>query len=315
MMTNDMTLYTLKNGSFTAVINLSRGANCISLRQEALGACLLREPTYAEGEHPFLYGMPLLFPVNRISGGGFTFEGRDYRFPINEESTGCHLHGVLHAHPFSLIEGDGTYAVCLCHVDGSELYPSFPHTFEIRITYRLEADGLTQLTEITNLSDTAMPCLIGYHTTFCVPFIRGGEVRVTAQLSQEYARGADYLPTGEIPEPDEVMRALTTDGFDPLSRPISRHCRAGGTGRMVLEDIRHGQRVVYENDEAWRFRLIYNGDADGFLCLEPQNCMVDAPNNVFGRKRSGFDAIEPGAKRCFRSAIRLEQIPLATDLK
>lgn len=303
-----MNFYTLQKGSWTAVINLSRGANCISLRHEEYGAWLLREPQYTEGEHPFLFGMPLLFPVNRISGGGFTFEGREYRFPVNEPATGCHLHGGMHEMPFEVVEGDGERLVCACRMDASRPYGAFPHDFEIRITYRLEEEGLAQQTEVRNLSDTNMPCLLGYHTTFRIPFIEGGRVRVMTDMCEEYTRGADYLPTGETPPPDETMRALTEGTFDPLSRPISRHCRAGASGLMTLTDEVHGVRVVYENDAAWGFRLIYNGDADGFICLEPQNCLVDAPNNVFGRERSGFDAIAPGECRVYRSWIRMECI-------
>lgn len=302
-----MTFYTLHRGPWSAVINLSRGASCISLRQEEYGAHLLREPSYTEGEHPFLFGMPLLFPVNRISGGGFTFEGREYRFPVNEPSTGCHLHGGMHERPFEVIEGDEQSVVCACRVDGTHPYGAFPHDFEIRITYRLEDRGLVQLTQVRNLSDTNMPCMLGYHTTFRVPYIEGGRVRVMADVCEEYTRGADYLPTGETPPPDEVIRSLTAGTLDPLSRPISRHCRAGADGRMTLTDELHGVRIVYENDTAWGFRLIYNGDADGFICLEPQNCLVDAPNNVFGRERSGFDAIAPGGCRVYRSEICLEK--------
>ena len=61
-------LVKIKHGSYEAVINLSRGANCISFTNSKYKAKILREPDYSEGlDNPYLYGIPLLFPQNRIS--------------------------------------------------------------------------------------------------------------------------------------------------------------------------------------------------------------------------------------------------------
>lgn len=174
--------------------------------------------------------------------------------------------------------------------------------------YRLSDMGLSQTVTVINHSDTNMPCLLGFHTTFAVPFVDGGDVRVMAQIGEEYERGANYLPTGRICAPDAVTEELRTGQWDPMSAPLSRHCRAEGAGVMSLTDLRYGLRVVYENDAGLHFRLIYNGDANGFVCLEPQNCLVDAPNNVFGRERSGMVSIPPRERVVYHATIRLEKV-------
>ena len=57
----------IKNGYWHAEVDLAHGANCISLRNEKYSASLLREPPQTEElDNPYLYGMPILFPVNRI---------------------------------------------------------------------------------------------------------------------------------------------------------------------------------------------------------------------------------------------------------
>ena len=102
----------LSKNDLTCKINLSLGANLISLRYKQ--DKILREPDYTKPlDNPYLYGMPILFPVNRIEGGRFTFEGREYIFPLNEEKTGCHLHGVLHQTPFTLKSKSSSSLVCL----------------------------------------------------------------------------------------------------------------------------------------------------------------------------------------------------------
>ena len=42
----------------------------------------------------YLYGMPILFPVNRIENGIFDFEGRHYVFPIVAKN-------IKHSFPFT----------------------------------------------------------------------------------------------------------------------------------------------------------------------------------------------------------------------
>ena len=117
-----------------AEIDLLHGANCISLRNKKYNAEILREPPISvELDNPYLYGMPILFPVNRIEGGRFTFEGRDYIFPINEPRTGCHLHGELHKTRFELIENTESSALCRYRAARGE-YLGFPHDFEITLT-------------------------------------------------------------------------------------------------------------------------------------------------------------------------------------
>ena len=303
-----MELLTLKGGGYTAIINPSRGANCVSLRHGGYGAKILREPDYGKGEldNPYLYGMPVLFPVNRISGGEFEFEGRIYRFPVNEPATGCHLHGELHKTPFEILEECESRAVFAYR---SAHYLSFPHDFEIRMEYLLSDNGLTHTVEVTNHSDQNMPCMLGFHTTFNSAFAGSKNVKVQVELEREYERNMkNYLPTGRFPEPDEVTLGLASGDFCPFGRAVSRHYRAKKGGIMTVTDADHGLRLVYENDEKYAFRLIYNGTGDEYVCLEPQNCAANAPNAPFGRAEGGFDFIAPHSSKKYVSKIYLEEL-------
>lgn len=147
-----------------AEIDVLSGANCISLKNERYRASILREPPEGgELDNPYLYGMPILFPVNRIEGGKFEFEGK-----------------------------------------------------------------------------------------------------------------------------------------------TSRHYR--GQGKMSLTDVSRGVWMVYENDEKYGFRLIYNGGEEGYICLEPQTCLANCQNSPFPRSESGFDYIAPRASKTHNSRIYLEEI-------
>ena len=143
-----MNIYEIKHGTYSAKINLSRGANCISLRNSQYKANILREQDYsAPLDNPYLYGMPILFPVNRISDGKFVFENREYVFPINEPDTGCHLHGMVHEQEFQMLSCGEDYVVCSYRPTEKKQYFGGWHEFEIVISYRLTEEGLEQKTE------------------------------------------------------------------------------------------------------------------------------------------------------------------------
>ena len=294
-----------------AEINASRGANCISLKNERYGVSVLREyPEDGRLDNPYLYGMPILFPVNRIEGGSFEFEGRRYVFPINEEKTNCHLHGFLHQTPFEIIDRDDSFAKFRYIASNGE-YLGFPHAFEIVQSYELKNDGLYHTLEIKNLSDENMPVFLGFHTTFNILFAKGStpdKIFACAEISEEYERNNElnFLPTGVKPPFDKISQALLSGSFKPFYTRISRHYR--GNGKMTLTDTLNRLRMVYENDEKYGFRLIYNGADEGYICLEPQTCLANCQNSPFSRKESGFDFIEPKRTKTYRSKIYLERI-------
>lgn len=302
-------ILTIEGGGYQADIDVSRGANCVRLRNRTYGADILRSRGDIIPDNPFLYGMPILYPVNRIAGGRFTFEGRVYQFPVNEPETGCQLHGELHRMPF-VIEAQGADFIKCAYT--AENYLGFPHEFRIGISYFLSEHGLRQETAVTNLSETNMPHFLGFHTTFRVPFLKGAKkenVRVLAEVGDEIERNmAVYLPTGRILPEDAVTKAMNSGSFQPFSQKLSRHYRAGGRGAIALYDTARHIKVVYENDTKFGWRLIYNGDADEYICLEPQTCMANCQNAPFDRGDTGFDYLSPHETKTYVSKIFLEEV-------
>ena len=294
---------------YSAKINLSRGANCIELKNSKYNASILRKPDYTkELDNPYLYGMPVLFPVNRISGGKFEFEGREYDFGINEEETNCFLHGVIHQMPFLLKDQRENKIVCEL---SENPYPGFPHEFKLTIEYELTDEGFLHKTFITNLSDSNMPAFLGFHTTFNSDIFgtkNPDAIKVQAEISEEYERNMkNYLPTGNKPEFDDVSDSLNNGEFYPLKTKISRHYRAKQGGIMKISDTIKKLSVVYENDEKFKFRLIYCGGEDGYICLDPQNVLANCANSPIGRDEAGFFSIKPSETVKFESKIYIRE--------
>lgn len=272
----------------------------------------MREPDYANLDNPYLYGMPILFPVNRISNGTFEFEGRRYEFPINEPSTGCHLHGFLHQAEFEIVEDKENYIKC--RYDSDELYHFFPHKFRVEMVYILSEKGLLQETTVYNMSDENMPVFLGFHTTFNVPFVAGStgeDVSVFAEVGDEIERNmSTYLPTGRILSSTEHSLCFQNGKFVPVGEPISKHYQATKAGKIELLDHKSRIKICYENASEFGWRLFYNGDADEYICLEPQTCMVDCQNSKLDRAQTGFDFIAPQMCKKYFSRICVEEMAI-----
>lgn len=299
----------IASGGYFAAIDLAHGANCISLRNEKYKAKLLREPVSDVPDNPFLYGMPILFPANRISGGEFCFEGRRYLFPINESATGCMLHGELHRMAFELVE----HRDDLLRASFSSEYLGFPHKFSIEIIYKISEDGLWQRVVVKNMSDENMPCLLGFHTTFNIPFAAeqmAEDIKLFAECDCEIERNSNYLPTGRIVMGNDFLTRTNLGELPPHEYAFSKHCTACGDGRIELRDEKNHVCLVYENDKKYPFRLFYNGSADEYVCLEPMNCAVDPFNAGYkqGDLPPLWRAIPPHGCEEYISKIYLKKI-------
>ncbi len=298
----------LKCCNYQAKINLSRGANLISLTNSEYGADILRSPDYSNFDNPYLYGMPMLFPINRISKGEFEFQGRYYRFPVNEPETGCHIHGFLHDREFTLEEEREDYIRCSLETKETE---DFPHNMRVVAEYTLSDGGIKQKITVYNLSSFDMPCFLGFHTTFNVPFIKdssGNNVTVKCGVKEFIERGADFLPTGKILEEDEITKSLCNGTFTSFRNPVSRHYKVDEDNEIILYDTDKKVCLVYDTDKKFNFRLVYNGDGSEFICLEPQNCMVDAINSDFDDKLSPEDIIGAKQSKEYVSEIYIKQM-------
>jgi len=297
----------LQNGGYTAYINSTDGAVCYRLRSETLDAELLRTPESEEqlNSNRFLFGTPILFPPNRIHTGTFTFEGREYRFPINEPETNCHLHGDLHKLPFQVEQCSTDYVKCIATFSHGE-YLGFPHTFSVERAYTLTDCGLYEKTTVCNLSTQTMPVMLAFHTTFRIPMTEDGkpeDYRLKLPVNRLYRRGENYLPTCEY-ENGELCDSLREGRYIPCNTATSAFFSASGDTAELSDEIRRIKiRYVTHGFGYW---LVYNGGNRDFLCVEPQTCAVDAFHIDLTPAQAGVRALAAGEEIFFETHISAE---------
>ena len=304
----------LENDSFTCRILPEGGGNIYSLRHKKSQTLLLREPHREEElfHAPERFGIPVLFPPNRIRDGRFLFEGKSYSLPANQQPQNVHIHGVAVNRKWNLLrKTENTAELLFIFDDNAPEYKSFPFDCRIRRCCELKEYGLCDTVSILNTGNKNMPLGLGFHTAFPAE-------NATAQLGcaekeieiekQRFLPTGKLLPWGNI-DPGKV--------FVPDEYALSFHTEAG----FIRDDSAgcfHGAKLQYASgtlryitDEKFKFWYVWNGGGSNrFLCLEPVSWMADALNMKLPPEETGVRVLAPGKELCFVN--RIEFTPSAT---
>lgn len=301
-------------GDYTALLIPEMGANLIRLADTRRGVEVLHTPTEEEIEifrrRPQVYGLPILFPPNRIADGRFTFEGRLYRLPITNEKEHNFHHGFLKSQPFQVskaVETDDEvmiecryYSNAGCDV----IFKDFPHEFKCKIIFRLTAEGLEQEVVFTNRSQLRMPLGVGFHTPMRIPFAGGNDADYVMRVAvgEQVELDSRNLPTGrKLPLTEQFARlrgkGLQVTDCDPIEAGFTlREIEVDGRPYRgaVVENLRTGVRTFYEVDDQTTYWTIWNnGGHMPYCCPEPQTWTTNAPNAA-DPVAEGFKAVDPG---------------------
>jgi aldose 1-epimerase len=198
-------------------------------------------------------GQVLLPWPNRIAGGTYVFDGRTYQLPLTEPETHTAIHGLVRWASWRVAERADDRVV-MAHVLHPQ--PGYPFTLDLRVEYRLGADGLSVRTTAENVGTAACPFGAGHH-----PYLRA--------------------PTGRVDD-------LVLDGEPIGDAVLDETRRLGAPWRLRVDDL-----TVWA-DDAWPYVQLFTGDplpdvARRALAVEPMTCPPDAFNSGEGLIR-----LEPG---------------------
>ena len=217
-------------GGYEALVIPGVGANVIELIDNVRGLNLLRVPDNADAfkARPQVFGIPVLFPPNRIEDGTFTAAGRIYNFPINEPAKNNHIHGFLHKRAWNVTRSETSEnsAIVELTFDGNkntDFYQYLPHEFECKLLYTLSEKGLEQKIAVINKSDSAMPLGVGFHTAFKMPFhpdSKGEECLMRVSIGRKWQLDERILPTGNLMSLSPADEALRNQGTAPVGQVL-----------------------------------------------------------------------------------------------
>ncbi|MBZ9686616.1 aldose 1-epimerase [Clostridium estertheticum] len=302
-------------GGYEALMITDVGANIIELKDTIRGLSILRTPVdNLEFEvfksTPQVYGLPVLFPPNRLEDGTFKVEDRVYKFPINEPEINNYIHGFIKNEKWKIarseiIEGEEVEIEAILDFNEEhEFYKYFPHAFQFKLVYNLSSSGLKQTTSIINLSNEKMPMGIGFHTAFNIPFHPESveeDYRLIASIDKIWEQNERNLPTGKILDLTIDEKQYLNKGINPLGEELESHYTLKNMNingeefhGAIIEDTSKKIRLIYEMGNDYKHMVLWNDKGDKhYVCVEPQTCSINAPNINLENDITGFKTLCP----------------------
>jgi aldose 1-epimerase len=245
-------------------------------------------------------GLYVLIPwSNRISGQGFSFEGRFQPLASNFGGESCPIHGNGWLSPWLISFRDGRRVNLKLSSDGPG-----PYRYEATLEYRLDTDGMMIRLAATNAATTSLPFGLGFH-----PWLpRTPGTLLMAEAQKIWLEDSCHLPTEQIavssrPEWDfSSLRALPPDwvnsGFVGWNRQAS----------IFWEDRRLALEV--EASPLLSCYILYSPSAEAeFFCFEPVSHPVNAHHLPPGPEAHGLVILAPGETLTAECRFRLREIP------
>ena len=312
--------FELTAGNYGAWLVPSLGANVLRLwydcgRQHFE---LIRTPANAETllDNPYAYGIPVLFPANRVADGYYEWEGIRYVFPQNYPN-GVHIHGVLHNRPWIVkrrwADTDNVWvSMELNTADDEELWRSFPLEITICLEVGISEKGLVHLFTVINRSEHSFPVGLAYHTAFNIPFCPSSTVNDVCILVPIKACCIDdpinRFPTKRTRMLDDLEKRIASDaGGFPLEKPLDYLYTTcpDGPRIAILRDSTAGWEVTYTVETDNQYWILWNATAkEGFIAIEPQTWMSNAMKHD-NPEQLGAIFIPPGKTWTNRTNIAL----------
>lgn len=285
-----MDYITLKVGKYEAHILPEIGGNVIYFydhqqRREILNGTHDKE---ALKSRPTVYGMPFLFPPNRIDGGCFIYDGRQYRLPVNEPARNNHIHGFFKTADYRVVSEQHTpeRAEVVLEYDFDENdsnFRYFPHKMKLVKAYELTEKGLKTTLTITNQSSQKMPVMLAYHTAFPLMPERqqSAEMNVRLSINARVQLDERLLGTENDVAGDKIAAVAAESGFSPLAEELDNVYRMKSFGfrGAIITYPEYKAQTVYEVDDIFHYFVVWNSGANGeILCTEPQTCRNNGIN-------------------------------------
>jgi aldose 1-epimerase len=231
---------------------------------------------------PFALACNLLIPFsNRISGGGFAYDGESYSLAPNLPGEACPIHGDGFQRPWRTVAVTGDQAEL--RLGSGEIGP-FQHSASVN--YHLTQGSFETRLAVTNTGDLALPFGLGFHPWFP----RDAGTRLQFNATGQWPEGPDHLPTTSAPVP--------FDTGCPWEQPLPLPHGWINCGFSGLD----GSAKVVQGEKAMSLQITSKGlgtallyspsDKADFFCFEPVSHPVDA-HNLPGQP--GLVRLVPGA--------------------
>ena len=228
------------------------------------------------------------FP-GRVAEGRYSFDGQTLQLERNDKEGPNAIHGFVRTLPWAVQQIDSNRVVFEVRLDAAAYGPrGYPFSLAIRVTYSLDAQGLTCMFSVLNVGRQAAPVGVGFHPYFTVGthLVNAAEAKIPAAGYLEF--NERLAPTGKI----MTVKGTEWDyrDFRLVGERRFNHCYveldrdAAGMATASLRHQESGRLIEVVMDRAFSAIVVYTGDAIAdaprrALAIEPMTCATDAFNH------------------------------------
>ena len=240
-----------------------------------------RHPNFSECNRP-RFGVPVLFPNCGLPDNGVhIFDGKAY--PMEN-----HGFADLCAWDVESVGPDGVTLILESTPLTKFLYP---FDFTVLMNYNLEGNTATINMTVINEGDTNMPFSFGFHPYFKASKLENVDFDIKCATCSESAKG-------EQPAAPEKITLTRKEGADNSVRLLT-----GVQFPMTLTDSGSGHKVTVDADDSFDHAVLWQQDAESFVCMEPWNGWANSVN-----EEGKHEVLEPDEAMTADWSITIEKV-------
>lgn len=218
------------------------------------------------GDRYSLACFPLVPWANRITQGGFEFEGKFHQIHANRMEEHFPIHGSGWLQPWQVVErGEGRVRLSL----ESRGFDGNPYHYRSTQTFLLLPGGLQIDLTVTNLGRATMPFGLGLHPYF----LCNGQTRLMFKSAGLWLHGQDPAAIEHV---GSFPPACDFNQFALLDGPPVDACYTGWNGKAVIDYPDRTLSITMVMPDCNGYVAFHRPPEKDFFCLEPVTHPTDA---------------------------------------
>lgn len=277
---------TLENGNNSATIIKSLGGTVYTVNLN--GSEVLFGDSEDELTTNDLFRGRILFPYNdRIPDGKYSFNGKEYQFPLNCGKDS--IHGLIYNRDMEVVsekDGDSVSVTLKTTINNGE-FDGYPFDIAIELEYLLTKEDFQMNIEVSNPGNEDAPFALGWHPYFTFgknidsSNLKFGSKEYYDVNEELYYEGNHYSVKGTDLD--------FTEGLDIGSRELDIAISLSDKADFELKD---GNNVITLSFTKKMFPVLqlFIPEDRKSIAVEP----ISAPSDTFNYPETGLKVLKPG---------------------